>query len=487
MYSSDLVFFWACFRGCLWLFYAPVTTPGARAVLDCEQNILYVFPGQGSQYRGMGGDLYHDYATARRVYEQASGVLGYDVAELSFSDPEEQINQTRFTQPALLTHSIACLEVFRDLTDDRLRPAMTAGHSLGEYSALVASKALSFESALKLVQKRGELMGAYGEGEMTAFPLDFDTIRPIAERYHCAVAGCNLPQQTVIGGRGEDLALVEQEVQKQFARKRPVRLKTEGAFHTYYMVKAAQHFRAVLETAKFNLTEVRVLSNFAGGYHESEPVDIRARLFFQLFHPVLWNSNLQTAFGDGIKMIIEFGGGIGAASEPSGKRPNLEGMAKKTLRASHRKALYLAAINSQSIRKAVGFVRGINKLLEEPHDDMPDSAALGINGTAVDENWFHLFVPIQDGIVSEKTAKLVSRVDELGLGSVVQIIQQSSDENLKCLEHVVGEKCRTPNPYLEKVIGCETGAVLYYTGEELEAELVELRQRLRAPGYRFRR
>ncbi len=91
---------------------------------------------------------------------------------------------------------------------------------------------------------------------------------------------------------------MEQEVRARFARKRPVRLKTEGAFHTYYMVEAAQHFRSVLEAAEFDLSDVRVLSNFTGGYHEADPVDIRARLFFQLFHPVMWNSNLQTAFGD---------------------------------------------------------------------------------------------------------------------------------------------------------------------------------------------
>jgi len=200
-------------------------------------------------------------------------------------------------------------------------------------------------------------MGTYGEGEMTAFPLDLDTIRPIAERYHCAVATCNLPNQTVIGGRGDDLESVEREVQERFARKRPVRLKTEGAFHTYYMVKAAQQFRSILEAAEFDLSEVRVLSNFTGGYHDPDPVDIRARLFFQLFHPVLWHSNLQSAIGDGINMIFEFGGGIGTASEPDGKRPNLEGMTKKALRAARREALYLAAINRQSLRKAVDFVK----------------------------------------------------------------------------------------------------------------------------------
>jgi [acyl-carrier-protein] S-malonyltransferase len=325
-------------------------------MLENEQQILYVFPGQGSQYPGMGSDLCQEYAVARKIYAQASDVLGFDIAELSFTDPKEQLNQTRFTQPALLTHSIACLEVFKELSDDRLKPDLTAGHSLGEYSALVAAKALSFENALKLVQKRGELMSEHGEGEMSAFPLDLDTIRPIAERHHCAVAGCNLPAQTVVGGRGDDLALVEQEVKDNFARKRPMRLKTEGAFHTYYMVKAAQLFQPSLEAASFDPPEVRVMSNFTGGYHEADPVDIRARLFFQLFNPVLWHSNLLTAFGDGIKMVIEFGGGIGGAAEPEGKRPNLEGMIKKAMHAAGHEANYLSVINKQSIEKTADFV-----------------------------------------------------------------------------------------------------------------------------------
>jgi [acyl-carrier-protein] S-malonyltransferase len=325
-------------------------------VITSEKNILFVFPGQGSQYKGIGSDIYQDYATVRKVYDLASNVLGYDIAELSFRDPEEQINLTRFTQPVLLTHSIACLEVFRELTDDSLRPAMAAGHSLGEYSALVAAKALSFESALKLVQKRGELMGRHGEGEMSAFPLNVDSIRPIAERNHCAIAGCNLPEQTVIGGRAEDLERVEQEAQEQFERARPTRLKTEGAFHTYYMVKAAQHYRPVLEAAEFSRSEVRVLSNFSGGIHVTDPVNIRAGLFFQLFHPVLWHSNLQTAFADGIDTVFEFGGGIGPASDPDGKRPNLQGMIKRVLRATDYEVNYSAVINKRTLNEAADFV-----------------------------------------------------------------------------------------------------------------------------------
>jgi [acyl-carrier-protein] S-malonyltransferase len=325
-------------------------------MLASDQQVLYVFPGQGSQYKGMGSHIYHEYAAARDIYTRASDVLGYDIAELSFNDPQEQLDQTRYTQPALLTHSIACLEVFRDLTDDRLTPAMAAGHSLGEYSALVAAKILSFESALKLVQKRGELMGTHGEGEMSAFRMDLETMRPIAERYYCAVAGCNLPQQTVVGGRSEDLALLEKAVQEEDARRLPVRLKTEGAFHTYYMVKAAQLFRPVLDATEFAPSEVRVLSNFTGGYHKSDPSDIKACLFFQLFHPVLWYSNMQTAFGDEVKMVIEFGGGTGDSSDPDDKRPLLEGMTKKALRAAGRDAHCLAAINTQSLKHAADFV-----------------------------------------------------------------------------------------------------------------------------------
>ncbi len=321
-----------------------------------DKNILFIFPGQGSQYAGIGSDLCEEYSAARAVYDQAGEVLGYDIAELSFRDPDDRINLTRFTQPVLLTHSIACLQVFRELTGDRLKPALAAGHSLGEYSALVAAGMLTFESALKLVQQRGDLMGAYGEGEMSAFPLNVDAVRPIAERHFCAIAGCNLPEQTVIGGRAEDLEKVEHEVQEQFERARATRLKTEGAFHTYYMVEAARNYRAVLETAEFAGSETGVLSNFTGKIHDSEPASIRAGLFFQLFHPVLWHANMQTAFERGIDLVFEFGGGIGPASEPGGKRPNLQGMIKRILRASGHAAGYQAVINSATLSAAVDFV-----------------------------------------------------------------------------------------------------------------------------------
>ena len=100
---------------------------------------LFIFPGQGSQYAGMGKDLYEKYETAKSIYDRASEVLGFDIVDLSFNDPKDELNFTRFTQPALLTHHIACLEVFRELNGGKIEPSMTAGHSLGEYSALVAA------------------------------------------------------------------------------------------------------------------------------------------------------------------------------------------------------------------------------------------------------------------------------------------------------------------------------------------------------------
>ncbi|MDS4069614.1 MAG: ACP S-malonyltransferase [Candidatus Competibacter sp.] len=322
-----------------------------------DQQIMFVFPGQGSQYVGMGSDLLRDFPVARRSYEQASDILGYDLVKLCLEGPEENLRLTRHTQPALLTHSLACLAIFRELTDDRIQPVLTAGHSLGEYCALVAAGALSFETALRLVQKRGEYMGAYGAGEMLAFPLHLDNIQPLAEKHYCVISARNLPDQTVVGGLAEDLDRLTEEAHVHFPRKRPTRLKTEGAFHTFHMITAALHFRAVLDAAEFGAPTVRVLSNCSGAYHDPDPAAIKTRLFFQLFHPVKWIDNLETAFHDGITTIIEFGGGLGSGPAPEDKRPNLEGMIKKALRGSDFSAHYHAAINSQTLRETAEALR----------------------------------------------------------------------------------------------------------------------------------
>ena len=312
--------------------------------------VLYVFPGQGSQYRGMGSDLVEAFPVAREVYTRASEVVGYDMTELSFRDPREELNLTRFTQPALLTHEVACLESLRSVVGDRVKPALGAGHSLGEYTALVNAGALTFEAALKLVQRRGELMSEFGRGGMLATTLDLPSAQALADKFFCGIGGCNLPDQTVVAGETQDLDALAAELAAQYPNKRGVRLNTEGAFHTYLMVSAAQEFRKVLEQTEFSALGVDTLSNYTGKLHESASNAIRSRLFFQLFNPVKWVSCINTAVYAGIDAVVELGGGIGKGEGVEGKRPNLESIVKKSLKWREHQAQYLSAISAATIR-----------------------------------------------------------------------------------------------------------------------------------------
>ncbi|HEX7082142.1 MAG TPA: ACP S-malonyltransferase [Gammaproteobacteria bacterium] len=323
-----------------------------------EHKILIVFPGQGSQYRGMGSDVVEDFPAAGAVYDRASEVLGYDLRELSFRDPRDELNQTRFTQPALLTHEIACFEALRSLVGDRVRPAMAAGHSLGEYAALVAAGALRFESAVELVSRRGELMGSLGRGAMLATTLDLESATALADKHFCGIGGRNLPDQTVVAGEERDLDALTEDLAARYPSKRAIRLNTEGAFHTYLMVDAARQFRAVLESTAFGEPEVGVLSNYTGKLHEPEPQAIRSRLFFQLFNPVRWFECMNTAMDAGVDTIVELGGGIGKGEGPGDKRPNLEGIVRKSLKYRQHQAQYLPAINSAGIRAAAQHLAG---------------------------------------------------------------------------------------------------------------------------------
>jgi len=320
--------------------------------------VMFVFPGQGSQYRGMGSDLHDAYPEARAVYAEASQALGFDLAELSFADPRDEIGLTRNTQPALLAHQIACLRVFEKLTAGAVQPVLSGGHSLGEYTALVAAGSLSLADGLRLVRKRGELMGEYGEGGMLALTVDEATAKEVADRFYCEVASCNLPEQTVVGGREADLEELAAWVTGNLPRKRAVPLATEGAFHTYFMVAAARMFREVLEATEFASPRYPVLSNYTALAHEALPAAIRTRLFFQLFNPVNWVGCLRTAMAEGIECFVEFGGGLGKEEGPAAKRPNLEGIIKKTLKAGDHSAAYLPAINLATLEATAASFSG---------------------------------------------------------------------------------------------------------------------------------
>jgi len=315
-----------------------------------DQNILFVFPGQGSQYAGMGSDLCAEFPTAARIYAEANDILGFDITALSHNGPEEELGLTRNTQPALLVHQVACLEVFKELNGNNVQPGMTAGHSLGEYTALVAAGVISFADGLRLVRTRGELMGQHGEGGMLALGLTVDEAGPLADKFYCQVASCNLPLQTVVGGTDADLDALEVALPELFPKKRATRLKTEGAFHTYLMVTAAREFRKALDAVDFAPASCAVLSNYTGLAHEASPDSIRTRLFFQLFNPVNWVGCMKTATESGVTKFIEFGGGIGKGEGPAEKKPNLQSIINKNLRALEHEADYAAAINVDTLK-----------------------------------------------------------------------------------------------------------------------------------------
>jgi len=296
----------------------------------------------------MGSDLVEQFPVARELYARANEVVGYDMAELSFRDPRNELGLTRFTQPALLTHEIACLEAFRSLVGDRAPPALAAGHSLGEYSALVLAGAVTFENALRLVSRRGQLMSELGRGGMVATTLDLPAAQALAEKHFCGIGAHNLPDQVVIAGDSADLDKLVAEMEA--AKKRAVRLNTEGAFHTFLMVSAAQQFRETLERTEFADIATGVLSNYTGKLHESSPEAIRSRLFFQLFNPVQWVSCMSAAIDAGFDTVIEFGGGIGKGDGPEAKRPNLESVVKKSLKWREHQAEYWPAISAAGIR-----------------------------------------------------------------------------------------------------------------------------------------
>ncbi|MCZ6584389.1 MAG: ACP S-malonyltransferase [Gammaproteobacteria bacterium] len=321
---------------------------------EAERKIFFIFPGQGSQYRGMGSDLVEEFESAREIFGRASEVVGYDMAKLCFADPDEQLDLTRYTQPALITHQMACLASFQSLggEDQAIVPVLLAGHSLGEYTALAIGGALSFEDAVRLVQHRGELMSELGQGSMLATTLDLPSAAALAAKHYCAIGGCNLPEQTVIAGEDGDLDALTEDLTARFPRKRGFRLPTEGAFHTYLMVNAARRFRGILADAEFGTLAVDVLSNYTGDVHEPNADAIRSRLFFQLFNPVRWLGCMNTALDQGVDTIIEFGGGIGKGEGPEEKRANLENIVKKTLKIREYEAVYLPAINAAGIHLA---------------------------------------------------------------------------------------------------------------------------------------
>lgn len=273
----------------------------------------YFFPGQGSQYVGMGRDLYVTFSAARAVFDQADRILGIGLSQLCFDGPAEPLNDTLNTQPAILATSIAALRVLEECGTDS--PAYVAGHSMGEFSALVAAGALSFEDGLRLVRERGRLMQQAGEqspgGMAAVLGLEREPLEAICTTVreqgggHVGIANDNCPGQLVISGT---LVSLEQamELAKEQGARRLVRLAVSIAAHSPLMAEAATEFRHLLDKTSFREPFIPVVTN-ATARPLTDPDAICDALGRQLTSPVRWSESVRWMIAQGVTRFVEVG------------------------------------------------------------------------------------------------------------------------------------------------------------------------------------
>lgn len=275
-----------------------------------SNNFAIVFPGQGSQHLGMVGDLYSEYSQVRDLYSSASTVLGYDLWDLTQNGPEDKLNSTEYTQPALLAASMAVWQVFTEKFD--VMPKVLAGHSLGEYSALVAAKSLDFSDAIKLVAARGRFMQEavpFGTGAMSAIlGLDPEQISKVTDNISgVEIANLNAIGQTVIAGT-KDSVMTASEKLKEAGAKLVKLLDVSVPSHCSLMQPAADNLESVLAEINIHTPVIPVIHNFSlEGYADADK--IRHALIKQLTSPVRWVETIQSMVNMGVEQIYEFGPG----------------------------------------------------------------------------------------------------------------------------------------------------------------------------------
>jgi len=274
-------------------------------------SVALLFSPQGSQAVGMGRDLAEGVPAARAVFDTADAALDWSVSELAWSGPEERLNDTRYTQPALLTTSVAALAALRERVDPQ--PAFVAGHSVGEYAALVAAGVLALEDALRLVVRRGELMAAQpGDGGMVAvIGLDREAVQRAVEvaasPADLVVANDNAPGQVVLSGTREALGAVEAALHAAGAR-RLIPLKVSGAFHSPLMAEVRDQLAEAFAAVAWQDAAVPVVSNVTAE-PEREAGRLRSLLAEQVRSPVEWVASVRRMRDEGVDTFVECGPG----------------------------------------------------------------------------------------------------------------------------------------------------------------------------------
>lgn len=272
----------------------------------------FVFPGQGSQFVGMGKDYYEKYECVREVYNKANQILGFDIAKLSFEGPEGDLNQTKNTQMAILVMSLAIVEL---LKQNNIQANISAGLSLGEYSALIYSNIINFEDGIKIVQKRGTYMQEYlpeGNWSMAAIlGLDDKIIEDICKQVtkgFVVPANYNCQGQVAISGEKEAV-LQAMELLKEAGAKRTIELKTSGPFHTSKLQEASDKLYEALQEIQINkIADKKVIKNIdATEYTDND--DIKRILANHVINPVKFKKSIENMIDQGVDTIIEIGPG----------------------------------------------------------------------------------------------------------------------------------------------------------------------------------